>query len=181
MNEIEWLNQQLKEKSTQIIELKSTLNQTQYELETRLEMSSSELKKLQTQVDSLQSSNEAIQAQLDDCTSRLQEARERETRMKLEYEDERESREKLIEMYKEEAKTSKERLEEAGRVIEDMNAVVGECKTEYGRLADEKSVGDAAYEAKIKCRDETVAKLEQELKNANELLSIAKRKGQYHF
>lgn len=177
LNEIEWLNQQLKEKSTQLIEVKSTLNQTTYDLETRLELSSSELKKLQSQIESLQKSNESLQSQLDESSTKLQEAREKESRTRLEYNDEAASREKLIDMYKEEAAANKERLEEAARVIAEMNEVVAECKQEYGRLLDEKTSSEAAYEARIKCKEEALAKLEQELKNANELLSIAKRKG----
>lgn len=129
------------------------------------------------QLDSVNKSNESLQEQLDECTARLQEARERESRNRIEYAEEAASREKLIVLYKEDAHASKERLDEAGRVIAEMNDVVAECKREYSNLLDEKSAGDAAYEARIKCKDEAIAKLEQELKNANELLSIAKRKG----
>lgn len=177
LNEISWLNQQLKEKSTQVIELKSQLNQTSSELETKLELSSSEVKKLQSQLDSLQKLNESLQSQLEDRSAQLQELRERETRARLEYNDEAASREKLIELYKEEARENKERLDEATRMIAETNELLVECRSEYGRVLDEKANGDAAYEARIKCKDENVAKLEQELKNANELLSIAKRKG----
>lgn len=181
MNEIEWLNGQLREKSTQIIELKSTLNQTTYELEARLELSTSELKKLQSHVESLQTTNDSLQSQLDECNARLAELRQRETRQRLDYEDESRTREKLIEMYQEELKSCKERLGEASGHIDDMKQVVVKCNVEYGRLADEKSANEAAYEARIKCKDEAIGKLEQELKNANELLSIAKRKGLLFF
>lgn len=70
-----------------------------------------------------------------------------------------------------------------------------DAKEEYSKLADEKNFNDTANEQKIKEKgflqklklfyqttfilflDEMIYKLEQELKNANELLSIAKRKG----
>lgn len=55
--------------------------------------------------------------------------------------------------------------------------MISEAKIEYSKLADEKSLNETVFEAKIKENEEQIAKLDQELKNANELLSIAKRKG----
>lgn len=118
-----------------------------------------------------------MQTQLDDVNQKLQELREKESRMRIEFNDEAQMREKLIELSKEENDSCKKKLEEAGLVIQELNQIISEVKEEYTKLMDEKSLSDSTYESTIKVKDETVAKLEQELKNANELLSIAKRKG----
>lgn len=44
LNEIDWLNQQLKEKSMQLLETKGNLNQKIYDLESKVEEYSAEVK-----------------------------------------------------------------------------------------------------------------------------------------
>lgn len=44
LNEIDWLNQQLKEKSMQLLETKGNLNQKIYDLESKVEEFSAEVK-----------------------------------------------------------------------------------------------------------------------------------------
>ena len=55
--------------------------------------------------------------------------------------------------------------------------MVIEINQEYKSVSEEKELDGKAFEAKLKEKESTISKLEQELKNANELLSIAKRKG----
>lgn len=96
---------------------------------------------------------------------------------KIDFEEESQSREKLLELYKQEGTKSRSDLEDAANAILDFQKIISDLKSEYSKLADEKKMNDTAYEAKFNENSQTISKLEQELKNANELLSIAKRKG----
>jgi nucleoprotein TPR len=82
-----------------------------------------------------------------------------------------------MELYKEQYAKSREELDEAATAIFEFQKITADLKSEYSKLADEKKMNETAYEAKFKENSEAIGKLEQELKNANELLSIAKRKG----
>ena len=177
LNEIEWLNQQLKEKSSQLLDVRSNLNKRTYELESSVEDLSAENSKLKSQVENLQTANEKLEAQNDELTNKIQEVREREVQARMDFNEESVSREKLIELYKEENESAMIKLKQAAENIVELEGLVKEIKDEYAKLANEKEICDEKYEAKLKENDETIAKLEQELKNANELLSIAKRKG----
>lgn len=103
--------------------------------------------------------------------------REKYATNKIDFEEETQSREKVMELYKEQYNKSREEIDEAATAIVDLQKIVSDLKSEYSKLADEKKMNETAYEAKFKENSEAIAKLEQELKNANELLSIAKRKG----
>jgi predicted nucleic acid-binding Zn-ribbon protein len=118
-----------------------------------------------------------MQTQIEELTTKLQEVREKEAQCRIEFNEEAFARERLIEMYKEENESCKSKLEEATNAIGEFKQVVLELKDEYTKLADEKSTNEAGYEVQRKEHEESISKLEQELKNANEVLSIAKRKG----
>jgi nucleoprotein TPR len=118
-----------------------------------------------------------MEAQIADLTAKIQQVREQEARLRIDFTDEAESRERLIQLYKEEATNCKHKLSEAGEAIVELKQFVSDMKHEYENVCEEKARADAKYEATVRENDETIGKLEQELKNANELLSIAKRKG----
>jgi len=136
-----------------------------------------ENKNLKSTIETLQAANGEMETQIEELSTKLQEVREKEAQCRIEFNEEAFTRERLIEMYKDENESCKTRLEEATSAIGEFKQVVLELKDEYTKLADEKSANEASYEVQRKEHEETISKLEQELKNANELLSIAKRKG----
>ncbi|CAF0709464.1 unnamed protein product [Brachionus calyciflorus] len=177
LNEIDWLNQQLKEKSMQLLDTKGQLNQKIYDLESKVEEYSAESRKNKSLIEALQNANQTMENQIEELTKKLQETREKEVKVRIEFSEESMQRDKLIELYKEENQSCKTRLEEAAEAIKELNHMISEAREEYSKLADEKAFNETSFEATVKQKDEMIAKLEQELKNANELLSIAKRKG----
>ncbi len=96
---------------------------------------------------------------------------------RIDFSEEAQLRERLIESYKEELNETKDKLQMASTTIDEMKNMVLEINQEYKLVSDEKEQEGKAFEAKLKEKETVVNKLEQELKNANELLSIAKRKG----
>jgi nucleoprotein TPR len=96
---------------------------------------------------------------------------------RIDFSEEAQLRERLIESYKEELNETKDKLQIASTTIDEMKNMVLEINQEYKLVSDEKEQEGKAFEAKLKEKETVVNKLEQELKNANELLSIAKRKG----
>jgi len=177
LNEIQWLNDELEKKSALILQNKSDFNRRTYEFEANIDELTAENKKLKALVESLQTANESMESQVDDLSGKLQEVRDKFAANKIDFKEEAESRERLLEMYKEENGRGRQELEDAAKAIVEFQKIVSDVKSEYSSLFDEKKMNETAYEAKLKESGEMIAKLEQELKNANELLSIAKRKG----
>ena len=177
MNEIEWLNSELEKKSSLMLQSRSDYNQRSFEFESKLDDLTAENKKFKSLNESLQSANQSMEQQIDDLTTKLHEIRDKYAQARLDFEDESQSREKIIKLYQEEAQSSKQKLDDAGQALTELNQMVLEIRNEYSKLLDEKTTTETAFESKLKENTEIIAKLEQELKNANELLSIAKRKG----
>ena len=96
---------------------------------------------------------------------------------RIDFTDEAQVRDRLIDAYKEENVDLKDKLHTAASTIDDLRQVIQEINQEYKSVSDEKELEEKAFEAKLKEKENAISKLEQELKNANELLSIAKRKG----
>jgi arsenate reductase-like glutaredoxin family protein len=69
---------------------------------------------------------------------------------RIDYTEEGQSRERLVELYSEENKSLKAKLEEAGKAMSELNEIVNEVKDEYSKLADEKKLNENVFEAKIK-------------------------------
>jgi len=177
LNEIEWLNSELEKKSTQTLQLRSEYNQKTFEYESKLEDLQSDNKKFKSLNESLQQANQTMESQIEELSQKLQELREKYAQTKQDYAEESQSREKIIQLYQEENTSCKTKLDDAAQAIADLKQMVLELKEEYSKLLDEKTQQETALDAKLKENTEVIAKLEQELKNANELLSIAKRKG----
>jgi nucleoprotein TPR len=177
MNEIEWLNSELEKKSSLMLQSRSEYNKKSFEFDSKLDDLTAENKKLKSLNDSLQSANQSMEQQIDDLTTKLHEIRDKYAQARLDFEEESQSREKIIKLYQEEAQSSKQKLDDASQAITELNQMVLEIRNEYSNLLDEKTTIETAFESKLKENTEIIAKLEQELKNANELLSIAKRKG----
>jgi len=177
LNEIEWLNSELEKKSTQTLQLRSEYNQKTFEYESKLEDLQSDNKKFKSLNESLQQANQTMESQIEELSQKLQELREKYAQTKQDYTEESQSREKIIQLYQEENTSCKTKLDDAAQAIADLKQMVLELKEEYSKLLDEKTQQETALDAKLKENTEVIAKLEQELKNANELLSIAKRKG----
>ncbi len=126
LNEIDWLNQQLKEKSSQFLELKGSFNQKSYEQESKIEDLQAENKKYKSLMDNLQNANQSMETQIDELTQKLQEAREREVQTRIDFSEEAQSRERLIDLYQNENKSLKQKLEDAAQAIADLNQIVNE-------------------------------------------------------
>lgn len=73
MNQIQWLNDELQKKSTQILQNKSDHNKKVYELEAKQDELTAENKKNKSLVENLQTANENMEAQVEDLTQKLQE------------------------------------------------------------------------------------------------------------
>jgi regulator of replication initiation timing len=73
LNEIEWLNQQLKEKSSQVLDIKSNFNQKIYDLESQIDELGAELKKVKSLKESVQTANTSLEEQNEELSKKLSE------------------------------------------------------------------------------------------------------------
>lgn len=177
MIEMDWLNKQISQKSSSILELKEKTTKEIYDLESKCDDLSAENKKLKNQIDNLSKTNKEQEEQNEELNKKLQELRESFARSKELYEQESIEREKLIDHYKLEITSLTNKLEEATKMVIECQDMLVEAKNEYSNLALEKENNEVMFNGTLKEKDEFISRLDQELKNANELLSIAKRKG----
>ena len=146
LNEIQWLNDELEKKCSQFLKEKSESVARAYESDAKIDELTAENGKLRGCVDNLQKANESMESQVEDLARKLQELREKFAVNKIDFESEAESREKLLQMYKEENARARNELSDAERAIGEFQHIIGDLKEEYARQADEKKMNETAYE-----------------------------------
>ncbi|KAG2461802.1 TPR protein, partial [Polypterus senegalus] len=176
-NQNVWLNAELKTKTDELLAVTREKGNEILELKCSLENKKDEVTRLEEQVNSLKSSNESFQKQIEDLMAKLKESKEQQASMEERFRNELNAHIKLSNLYKSAAEDSESKSTELNRAVEELHKLLkeaGEANKATERRMKELELCKEEMEAELKGK---ITSLEKELENANELLSASKRKG----
>ncbi|XP_066453180.1 nucleoprotein TPR isoform X2 [Eleutherodactylus coqui] len=172
-----WLNNELRSKTDELLSVQRQKGNEILELKGSLENKKDEVIRLEEQVKSLKTSNENLQKHAEDVMNKLKEAKEQQASVEEKFHNELKVNVKLCNLYKSAAEDSEAKCVELTGAVEELHKLLKEAGDNNSSLQDQLGEMEAAKCKAEKDLGERIRKLENELENANNLLSSTKRKG----
>ncbi|KAK2186358.1 hypothetical protein NP493_203g01012 [Ridgeia piscesae] len=173
----EWLDGELREKTNQLLTVRKEKSSSVLELQAQLEEKTQEMAYLEETVQVLKRTGEENNVKIENYVQKLKESRELHTQIQEQYTHEVASQEKLLALYKEGASENEAKVSELTTAVIELQKHLKQASEAYTEIAAQR---DKELEEASKVeqeKDEQITKLERELKDANDLLEAARKKG----
>ncbi|XP_055956661.1 nucleoprotein TPR isoform X2 [Patella vulgata] len=177
MERVAWLNDQVTEKSNAYINDRKEKSVKLLELMSQIESKTEEFNHTKDVVDGLKKNNSDQAAKINELLQKLKDARDSQMQSDEHFHQEIKSQTKLLDLYKESALENEKKMKETTKAFEDMQKLLKEAAD---ASRDQKEQSTAEIEQCIEQLKEKEAKiedLEEELRNANDLIVRIKGEG----
>ncbi|XP_074635323.1 nucleoprotein TPR-like isoform X3 [Acropora palmata] len=172
-----WLTDELKTKTDELVQLRKEKSSQVFELQSRVEETTEELSHLKSSADGLKESNTEMKNKLESYMDKLKEAREQFVNMEDQFKTELASQSKLATLYKDTADEAKKKSDELLAAFEEVQKLLKEANEGRLNLDSKLKAQEKFHAEKTKEYEEKVSKLEREVENANDLLTAARQRG----
>lgn len=149
-------------------------------IETKLTEKTEELKICTAQVAHLNEQNQELSAKAEELANKMLQQTEESRKMMDYYKKELQSQTKLCELYQEDCEDNKKQIEELGTAVSELKKLLNDASDSYGKLETQQKSSLIKHEKDLEAKDQTIQQLRDELKNANELLKLAKQESLEH-
>ncbi|CAH3021550.1 unnamed protein product [Porites evermanni] len=175
--QVTWSNEELKTKTEELVNLRKEKSSQVLELQTQLDERTEELSHLRTSAEALKESNTDMSNKVESYMQKLKEAREQLVKIEDHFKTELASQSKLAVLYKDSADEAKKKSEELLTAFEELQKLLKEAKEGRLELDSRLQEQENSHAEKTKDYEERLSKLERELENANDLLAAARQRG----
>lgn len=148
--------------------------------DTKLTEKTEELKIATAQIAHLNEQNQELSARAEDMASKLLQQSEETRKMMDHYRKELQSQTKLCELYQEDCEDNKKQTEELGAAVSELKKLLNEASDSYGKLETQQKTLIMKHEKELESKNQNIQQLKDELKNANELLKMAREESLEH-
>ncbi|XP_021710520.1 nucleoprotein TPR isoform X2 [Aedes aegypti] len=148
--------------------------------ETKLTEKTEELKIATAQIAHLNEQNQELSTRAEDLASKLLQQSEETRKMMDHYRKELQSQTKLCELYQEDCEDNKKQTEELGAAVSELKKLLNEASDSYGKLETQQKTLVMKHEKELEAKNQVIQQLKDELKNANELLKLARQENLEH-
>uniref|UniRef100_A0A672QBG3 Nucleoprotein TPR n=1 Tax=Sinocyclocheilus grahami TaxID=75366 RepID=A0A672QBG3_SINGR len=176
--QVTWLNTELKAKSEELLSLSRQKGNEILELQCNLNNKEDEISCLQDQVTSLKASNENLQRQAEEVITKMREAKEQQANLEEKFSNELNANIKLSNLYKGAATDAEAKSEELSRAVDELHKLLKEAGEAHKALEVKMAELESCKAKEIAELKEKISSQENELENANDLLSDTKRRGE---
>ncbi|XP_067679171.1 nucleoprotein TPR-like isoform X3 [Haliotis asinina] len=175
--QIDWLNEELKTKTNDLINVKKERASKLLDVQSKLDEKVEELNHMQLSFDSLKQSKEEQAQRIEGLIQKLKDTRDSQTQSDEQFRQEIAAQGKLVQLYKSSSEEGDMKVTELTRAVEELQKLLKEASDAHSKLEGEQNHIADGFRDQLKAKDVKIGKLEQELKNANELLVAVKAKG----
>ncbi|KAM9444499.1 translocated promoter region b, nuclear basket protein isoform 3-T3 [Clarias gariepinus] len=174
--QVSWLTEELKTKSEELLSLSREKSSEILELKCSLNSKEDECNRVQDQLASLKSSNENLQKQTEDLISKLKEVKEQQAKSEEKLHNELNTNIKLLNLYKGAAADAEAKGEELNRAVEELHKLLKKAGEAHKAMELKLAEAESCKQKEVSELKERIGELEKELDNANDLLSDPKRR-----
>ncbi|XP_048255424.1 nucleoprotein TPR-like isoform X4 [Haliotis rufescens] len=175
--QMDWLNGELKSKTNDLINVKKERASKLLDVQSKLDEKVEELNHMQLSLDSLKKSKEEQALRIDFLIQKVKDTRDAQTQSDEQFRQEIAAQGKLVQLYKTSSEEGDTKVTELTRAVEELQKLLKEASDAHSKLEGEQNQIEDGFRDQLKAKDVKTGKLEQELKNANELLVAVKAKG----
>ncbi|XP_048581842.1 nucleoprotein TPR isoform X2 [Nematostella vectensis] len=173
----ESLSAELKAKTEELATIRKEKSGQVLQLRSQLETSNEELKSLKEFQEDLKATNGELEKKVKSFMERLRESRDQLAKSEEHFKNELASQSRLADLYKDESEESKKRAKEMQTAMDELQKLLKEAVD--ARLATEARIQEMEFShvEVVKDLESKVHALETELNNANDLLEAARQRG----
>ncbi|GFS27350.1 nucleoprotein TPR-like [Elysia marginata] len=173
--QVTWFNEQLTEKTSQLSTVRKEKTSNVLELQSALEEKTQELTHQKSVVDNLKESLEKQGERLEAAFQKLKEEREGQVQIEEQFRQELAVQKRLVTLYKAAADENDQQVTELSGAMEELRKMLKDSTEAYTELEAKNAEETRKFEVTLQGKDESLSKLEDELKNANELIAALKK------
>ncbi|XP_038056577.1 nucleoprotein TPR-like [Patiria miniata] len=173
----EWLTQQLKANSDELLVLRKEKSNQILELQGQLNERLDEITHLQESVETFKTTNKDQETRIEELITKMKENNEAYAKSEEQFHGELQAQGKLTSLYEKSAEEAQGKVRELITAVEELQKLLGQASTSQGELKTQLQEMETGYSAKETELNEKMAKMEKELEDANDLLNAARKKG----
>lgn len=144
-------------------------------IEAKLHEKTEEINILTSQISHLTESNASLNARIEEMSQKVLAHGDEFTNMMEKYQKELLAKERLCELYKKKSEEILDEQRDINSVVSELKSTLKEATDEYGNLETKYKQMELQYQQEIDEKSKSVEDLQDELKNANQLLKAAQQ------
>ncbi|KAL4235843.1 hypothetical protein ACF0H5_004232 [Mactra antiquata] len=176
-SQIEWLNKDMTEKTKELMTVRREKSTKLLEIQSELEVKTDECNLLQSNIESLKKTNTDQTQRIEDLIKRMEEMQNNNAQSEKQFKEEIDARIKLAELYKTSSEDAENKATELIGAVTELQRLLKEAATSHTEMENDKDREIQRIHDVMVEKEKRIDRLEQELMNANELLSAMKAKG----
>ncbi|XP_033645246.1 nucleoprotein TPR-like [Asterias rubens] len=173
----EWLSQQLKSSTDELLVLRKEKSNQILELQGELNERADEIKHLQEIVDTYKTTNKDQEIRIEELIGKMTTSNDAYAKSEEQFGGELHAQNKLAGLYEKAALEAQEKVRELITAVEELQKLLGQASESQEQQKTQLQQMDAEYSAKETEMNDKIARLERELADANDLLNAARKKG----
>lgn len=174
-NQIDMLSIDLNRNIQELQKCRADATSRTMTIETKLHEKTEELNIATSQIAHLTESNAGLNQRIEEMSQQLLSHNDEFTKMMEKYQKELLAKDRLAELYKKKSEETFEEQREVSSVVADLRSTLKEATDEYGVLETKSKQMELQFQAEIEEKSKTIEELQEELKNANDLLKVAQQ------
>ena len=144
-------------------------------IEAKLHEKAEELNIATSQIAHLTESNSSLNARIEELSQQLLTHNDEFTKMMGKYQNELTAKDRLAELYKKKSEETVNEQRDITAVVSELKATLKEATDEYGILETKNKEMELQYQQEMEEKNKIIDELQNELKNANQLLKAAQQ------
>lgn len=144
-------------------------------IESKLHEKSEELNISTSQISHLTETNTSLSGQIEGLAQQLLAHNDEFTKMMEKYQKELLAKDRLVELYKKKGEEVVDEQRDVASVVAELRGTLKEATDEYGNLETKSKQMEMQFQQDLEEKSKAIEELRDELKNANELLKLAKQ------
>ncbi|XP_022089783.1 nucleoprotein TPR-like isoform X2 [Acanthaster planci] len=173
----EWLSQQLKANTDELLVLRKEKSNQILELQGQLNERLDEMKHLQESAEAYKATNKDQEARIEELVVKMKENNEAYAKSEEQFRGELSAQSKLSTLFEKSAAEAQDKVRELITAVEELQKLLGQASTSQEELKTRMQEMAGEHTAQATELNEKIAQLEKELEDANDLLDAARRKG----
>lgn len=144
-------------------------------IEAKLHEKSEELNIATSQIAHMTETNSSLNARIEELSQQLLAHNDEFTKMMEKYQKELLAKDRLSELYKKKSEEVVDEQRDIASVVAELRSTLKEATDEYGNLETKSKQMELQFQQEMEDKNKSIDELNDELKNANELLKLAKQ------
>ncbi|CAH1255215.1 TPR [Branchiostoma lanceolatum] len=176
-NQNQWLNAELEKKTQEILNLRKEKSTEILSLKTQLDSKTEEASHLLGTVEGLKKTTTEQTSRIETLIQKLKDSHDAQSIADEQFRNELHSQKKLASLYQSAAEEAETKASELTTAVQELQKLLKQATSTQEEVEEKLAKTEDELRKRVTESDEKISSLEEELKNANDLLMVARKRG----